>query len=48
MFYLNVYYTHLELQVISFEVRPLGSYKVVPTFFPLIAAVPEVNLCECS
>ena len=42
IFYLNVYWTHPKLQVISFKVWPLGSYTVVPTFFPLIIAIPEV------
>jgi len=43
IFYLNVYWTPLKLQVNSFKVWPLGSYTVVPTFFPLIIAVPEVT-----
>ena len=47
IFYLNVYRTHLKLQVISFKVWPLGSYTVVPTFFLLIIAVPEVIFCMC-
>jgi len=42
IFYLNVYWTHMKLQVISFRVRPLGSYTMVPMFFPLITAVLEV------
>jgi len=33
IFYLNVNWTHLKLQVISFKVWPLGSYTMVPTFF---------------
>ena len=45
--YLNVYWTHLKLQVISFKVWPLGSYRVVPTFFPLIIAVLEVIFHKC-
>jgi len=47
IFYLNVYWTHLKLQVISFKVWPLGSYTAVPAFFPLIIAVPEVIFCKC-
>ena len=47
IFYLNVYWTHLKLQVISFKVWPLGSYTVVPTFSQLIIAVPEVIFCKC-
>ena len=47
IFYLNVYWTHLKLQVISFKVWPLGSYTVVPTFFPLIIAVLEVIFRKC-
>jgi hypothetical protein len=42
IFYLSIYWTYLKLQVISFEVWPLGSYTVVPTFLPLIIAAPEV------
>ena len=42
IFYLNVYWTHLKLQVIS-----LGSYTLVLTFFPLIIAVPEVIFRKC-
>jgi hypothetical protein len=45
MFYLNVYYARLKLQVFSFKVRPLRIYTVVPMFYPLIAAVPEVIVC---
>jgi hypothetical protein len=50
IFYLNIYWTHLKLQVISFKVRPLGSYTVFPTFFPLIIVVQEVifRKCVCS
>ena len=47
IFYLNVYWIHLKLQVISFKVWPLGSYTVIPTFFPLIIAVPEVIFRKC-
>ena len=46
-FYLNVYWTHLKLQVISFKVWPLGSYTVVPKFSPLIIAVLEVIFRKC-
>ena len=46
IFYLNVYWTHLKLQVISFKVWPLGSYTVVP-FFPLIIAVLEAIFRKC-
>ena len=46
IFYLNVCWTHLKLQVISFKVWPLGSYTVVP-FFPLIIAVLEVIFRKC-
>jgi len=45
-FLFNVYWTHLKLQGISFKVCPLGSYTVVPTFFPLIIAVLEVIFHE--
>jgi hypothetical protein len=47
IFHLNVYWTFLKLQVISFKVWPLRSYTVVPTFFPLIIAVPEVIFGKC-
>jgi hypothetical protein len=47
IFYINVYWTHLKLQVISFQVWPLWSYTVVPTFLPLIIAVPEVVFRKC-
>ena len=47
IFYLNVYWTHLKLQVISFKVWPLGNYTVVPAFFPLIIAVLEVIFRVC-
>ena len=47
IFYLNVYWTHLKLQVISFKACPLGSYTMVPTFFPLIIAVLEVIFRKC-
>ena len=47
IFYLNVCWTHLKLQVIPFKVWPLGSYTVVPTFFPLIIAVLEVIFRKC-
>jgi len=33
IFYLNVYWTHLKLQVISFKVWPMGISTVAPTFF---------------
>jgi len=46
-FYLIIYWTYLKLQVISFEVLPLGSYTAVPTFLPLIIAVPEVIFRKC-
>ena len=46
IFYLNVYWTQLKLQVISFKIWPLGSYTVVP-FFPLITAVLEVIFRKC-
>jgi hypothetical protein len=47
IFYLNVNWTHLKLQVISFKVWPLGSCTVVPRFLPLIIAVPEVIFHKC-
>ena len=47
IFYLNVYWTHLKLQVISLKVWPLGSYTVVPTLFPLIITVLEVIFRKC-
>ena len=47
IFYLIIYWTYLKLQVISFEVWPLGSYTAVPTFLPLIIAVPEVIFRKC-
>jgi len=47
IFYLNVYLTHLKLQVISFKVLTLGSYTVVPTFFPLIITILEVVFRKC-
>jgi len=47
IFYLIIYWTYLKLQVISFEVCPLGSYTAVPTFLPLIIAVPEVIFRKC-
>jgi len=47
IFYLIIYWTYLKLQVISFEVWPLGSYTAVPTFLPLIIAVPEVIFHKC-
>jgi hypothetical protein len=45
--YLIICWTYLKLQVISFEVWPLGSYTAVPTFLPLIIAVPEVIFHKC-
>ena len=45
IFYLNVYWTHLKLQVISFKVQLLGGYTVVP-FFPLMT-VPKVIFRRC-
>ena len=47
IFYLNVCCTHLKLQVICFKVWPLGSCTVVPSFFPLPIAVPEVIFRKC-
>jgi len=47
IFYLNVYWTNLKLQVISFKVWPLGSYTAVPTLVPLIIAVLEVIYHKC-
>ena len=47
VFYLIIYCTYLKLQVISFEVWPLGSYTAVPTFLPLVIAVPEVIFRKC-
>ena len=47
IFYLYVYSTHLKLKVITFKVWPLGSYTVVPLFFPLIIAVLEVIFRKC-
>ena len=47
IFYLNAYWTHMKLQVISFKVLPLGSYTVAPMFFPLIIAVLEVIFRKC-
>jgi len=47
IFYLIIYWTYLKLQVISFEVWPLGSYTAVPTFLPLIIAVPEFIFRKC-
>jgi hypothetical protein len=47
VFYLNVYWTHLKLQVISFKLWPLWCYTVVPTFFPLITAALEVIFHKC-
>ena len=46
IFYLIIYWTYLKLQVISFEVWPLGSYTAVP-FLPLIIVVPEVIFLKC-
>jgi hypothetical protein len=49
IFCLNVYWTHLKLQVISLKVWPLGSYTAVPMFFSLVVAVPEViSVSVCS
>ena len=47
IFSLIIYWTYLKLQVISFEVWPLGSYTAVPAFLPLIIAVPEVIFRKC-
>ena len=43
--YLNVYWTHLKLQVTTFKIWPLGRYKVVPVF-PLIIVL-EVIFRKC-
>jgi len=42
IFYLNVYWTHLILQVDRWEVT-----QWFQRFFPLIIAVPEVIFCKC-
>ena len=47
IFYLIIYWTYLKLEVIYFEVWPLGRYTAVPSFLPLIIAVPEVIFRKC-
>ena len=46
IFYLNVYWTHLILQVISFKVWPLGSYTVVPKFVEFHTKFDSVPLFD--
>ena len=48
IFYLKVCWTHLSLQVIPFTVLPLGSYTVIPPFFPLIIVELEVIFRVCN
>ena len=47
LIFLFIYWTYLKLQVITFEVWPLEIYTAVPTFLPLIIAVPEVIFHKC-
>jgi hypothetical protein len=47
IFYLSIYWTYLKLQVIYFEVWPLGSYTEVPTFLLLTTAKLEVIFRKC-
>jgi len=46
IFYLIVCWTHMKLQVISFKVRPLGSYTVVPTFPEMMSLQLRFQLGE--